>query len=363
MTTPQITIRRLRHLHSHFREADVLPSYLDMAYRGGSSVVGGMPNLKVPLTTADRLLAYLKAAEAAIPTGRPFTFVPIAYLNEKTTFEMMVEFMKVGAFHFKVYPRYRTTQSEDGVVNYYPIIEIVRRAAIYAREVFGKKLYVHFHPEHPHKDFIGRVAEFVFLVVAEMFLVNTEAIIVWEHGTDGECIIMWKKFAETGRFFLTITPHHLIENEDTAGGMINALCKPPYRREPDRQALVALIAEDHPWVMLGPDDAPHDEVAKRPEDGCGCAFGAYHAFCLPEVCAHALDPILKKGEQGRVTFQNFTGDNAERNFDLPPTTETITLERRPFRIPMRVSVGGKFLVIPYRAGKELLWSRIGEEAA
>src|SRR3989338_3468158 len=65
----------------------------------------------------------------------------------------------------------------------------------------GKVL--HFVPIVMITELTTREAEFAFLPLALMFLQETKATIIWEHGTDARCIPFWEELAkETGRFFV-----------------------------------------------------------------------------------------------------------------------------------------------------------------
>ena len=131
----------------------------------------------------------------------------------------------------------------------------------------------HFHPEHPDLMVGNRDAEYLFLPIIDMVLNETEATVIWEHGTDARCIPFWEEWATSGRFFVTLTAHHLLSNEDAAFGDVRQVCKPPIKTEIDRRSLVELIGKNYSWVMAGPDDAPHDIGKKYPRT-TACACGA-----------------------------------------------------------------------------------------
>jgi len=340
--------------HSHLREGDELMSAaIREVYNGGVEVVGGMPNTKIPLTTADRVTTYNARLRELTSTHRPMTFISIAQVTEETTFEDMLAFVEADIWDFKLYPRDRTTNSMFGIVCYWRVIEVIKRAAAYIFKTTGRRIRVHPHPEHPAMTFIGRDAEYLFLPVAYMLIEETEAIIIWEHGTDARCIPHWKRLAESGRFYVTLTAHHLATNEDKTFGDVRATCKPSIKTEPDRAALVQLVCEDHPWVMLGADDAPHDMSRKHVHEGrCDC--GAYTAPFLVPLCAHVLDQLMHT-EAGIQIFNNFTSRNARKLYGLPPAVRKLKLARQKTEIPACYRLG-PWTVESFWAKQVIEWS-------
>jgi dihydroorotase len=273
-------------------------------------------------------------------------FIPVVMLTEETTREELVKCKKVGINDGKMYPLLRTTKSGSGVKHYGRILPVVK----WCGELDIK---VHGHFEHPSLLFHNRDAEFACLPIARMFLEETEATIVWEHGTDARCIPHWEDMATSKRFFVTLTAHHLVTNEDEAFGDVRAVCKPPIKTENDRRALVVLIEKDYPWVMNGPDVAGHNESAKQvPLERCAC--GAYTAPFLLALYAHGLDHLLKTAE-GIETFINFTSRNVRRLHNLPPASRQIKMVRQPLQIPLVYQIGS-WKVMPFWAGRIIDWS-------
>jgi len=76
----------------------------------------------------------------------------------------------------------------------------------------SKGMRVHFHPEHPMMLFENRDAEYLFLPIMDMIMEATKGMpgnIIWEHGPDARCIPFWEEWAQTNRFYVTLTAHHL----------------------------------------------------------------------------------------------------------------------------------------------------------
>lgn len=158
--------------------------------------------------------------------------------------------------------------------------------------------------------------------------------------------------ADTGNFYVTLTAHHLATDEDATFGDVGATCKPPIKTRWDREQLVQLVAEDHPWVLAGADDAPHDVKAKHVRGRCAC--GAYTAPFLLPLYAHALSSLLET-PGGRMTFVNFVSNNARNVFNLPNRSRTYTLVNKQFTIPDFYEVG-PWTVEPFWAGQTINWS-------
>ena len=350
----RITMDYIANVHEHFREGLTMEHLFKLALEGGSDVFGLMPNTSDGLTTAEQVSEYVeKARSFPVPSGRKATFIPFLMITEQTTLRDIDQCMAKGIRNAKVYPRDRTTKSHNGVRHYAKLLPII----IHCGKV-GMK--VHFHPEHPWMKFGNRDAEFAFLPIIDMFLNASDATLVWEHGTDAQCIPFWRELATSNRFGLTLTAHHLAANEDQTFGDVRATCKPPIKTEYDRSGLVDLVACGHRWIMLGPDGAFHPKEAELGKPAkhvdCGqCACGAYTAPDLPEICAHALDKLLST-EEGVEIFVNFTSRNARLFHELPPASGQLTLVRATRKIPMEYQVGNE-VAMPFWANKELLWCR------
>lgn len=344
-----IVVEPIADVHVHLREiGPVMEALIAMSVRGGADVLGPMPNTNEGLCIAEQVREYIDHARKRAP-AETLDFMPIAMVTEQTRSLDIQLIRAAGIRHVKIYPRLRTTKSENGVENYWKLIDLIN----YCGEL---GIFCHFHPEHPWMKVGNRDAEYLFLPVAKMFLEATNATIVWEHGTDARCIPFWEEMAETGRFFVTLTAHHLATNEDDTFGDIRAVCKPPIKTESDRRSLVELVMRDHCWVMAGSDSAFHDVSKKYVETGC-CSCGAFTAPFLMQLYAHTLQSLFDT-KKGVEIFINFTSRNARRNFGLRLPTKKITLSRQPFRIPITYSIGDQTAAC-FWAGRTLAF-RIAE---
>jgi len=351
MVTANETIKvdALANTHSHLREGEPVDFLIEKAIEGGADVLLPMPNTKDGLRTAEEVSVYVDRARSLVPQGETMHFIPTMLLTEITPLDEIARAADNGIKDVKVYPYLRTTNSVYGVRHYGRIIDLVRECGKY-----GVK--VHFHPEHPWMQLGSRDAEYFFLPIVDIFLNETEAVIVWEHGTDARCIPFWKEMAKSGRFSVTLTPHHLLTNEDLTFGDVRSTCKPPIKTERDRTDLLRLIEEGNSWVMAGPDDAPHPTEKKHVYEGC-CACGAYHAPFLLPLYAHALGHLLQTSK-GIETFVNFTSRNARKLHGLPNAGRR-TLVRKSFQISNSYWIR-PWKVEPFWAGQTIDWSLVKE---
>lgn len=333
--------------HTHLRcLREVVRDAILYALLGGSEVLLTMPNLEKWLKNAPLVLAYLSLCKSLIPKGRRMRFIPTAVITETTSLRTIDELARKGIKDVKVYPKDRTTNSKEGVRDYWKLLRLVKRCGELG-------IRVHFHPEHPWMEFDNRVAEFMFLPIVDMFIRATNAIIIWEHGTDARCIPFWKEWAKTGRFYVTLTAHHLATDENATFGDVRATCKPPIKTPRDRSDLVKLVMEDHDWVMAGADDAPHPIEKKHTAHG-KCACGAYTAPFLLSLYAHALDALLQMRGGVRI-FKRFIHGNAAKLYKIRIPTMRYVLERKPQTIPDSYKLG-PWTVLAFWARQELLWT-------
>jgi len=338
-----ITVESLANVHSHLREGDVVQPLVELAIKGGADVLLPMPNTQEGLCTVHQVLEYC----GRLGHGHNgISLIPCLLLNQRTTVDEICQCVGAGIRDCKVYPLNRTNKSHNGVRNYARLLDVIHQCG-----KVGMK--VHFHPEHPDLAIPNRDAEYQFYPLVDMFLHETSATLIWEHGTDARCIPHWKTMARSGRFFVTLTAHHLATNEDESFGDVRTVCKPPIKTQRDTDDLVKLVAENNPWVMAGLDDAPHDVKTKHVAHG-QCACGAYTAPFGLQLYAHALDHMLGT-DAGVKTFVNFTSQNARTLYKLMPSRREIKLVYKPFFIPPTYTVG-PWIVEPFGAGGIIDWS-------
>lgn len=351
-STPFWLILSLVNTHTHWREDTedelVMHALIEYSLMGGATVLLPMPNTKKGLLTAKQVWAYHEHGRMIAPRGASYRTIPTAQITEQTTIEDIDAWADAGIMDVKAYPLNRTTNSELGIRHYSRMIHLFRHC--------GKRgIRVHFHPEHPLMLFGNRDAEFAFLAIMDMLMTATEeagTVFVWEHGTDARCIPFWEEWARTGRFYVTLTAHHLATHEDRTYGDVQATCKPPYKTAQDQRGLIDLVAMDSSWVMAGGDDAPHPKGKKHVLGPCAC--GAYTAPFLLPLYAHALSHLLETGRED--IFARFINGNARELYGIPEeSTPLIKLVKRPMTIPETYRAG-PWEIEPFWAGRTIDYS-------
>ena len=151
----------------------------------------------------------------------------------------------------------------------------------------------------------------------------------------------------------TITAHHLLYNRNAmlAGGIRpHYYCLPVLKRETHRAALVQAAASGNKKFFLGTDSAPHAQHTK--ENACGCA-GCYTAHAAIELYAEAFE---QSGALDKLEgFASFYGADY---YGLPRNTQSITLRKVEWQVPVTVGFGEHRLV-PLRAGEIMKWKLVG----
>jgi len=336
--------------HVHYREATddaIMQSLICYSYQGGADYGGPMPNTKAGLLKAKDVASYNSHARSLVPSNVEMGFLPYLMINEQTTVDDIKEAMDLGIRDGKIYPLNRTTLSQYGVARYGKLIPVIG----YCGEAGFR---VHMHPEHPVMDYSHREAELAFLPIMQVLLEETDAILFWEHGSTGECIVHWKRMARNfpGRFYLTICAHHLATHEDEVRGDVSATCNPSIKTWASMIALRQLVAEDHEWVLAISDTAYHPIGMKHVFNG-RCSCGCLTAPFLMPLFAHALSDLLKT-PPGIAIFGRFTSDNARKAYGLPAATRLIKLAQEEWTIPKTYPVGSE-IGLPFWGQKKLLW--------
>ena len=99
--------------------------------------------------------------------------------------------------------------------------------------------------------------------------------------------------------------------------------------------------------FLGTDSAPHYKDKK--EAACGCA-GAYTAHAAIELYAEAFE------DAGALDMlEGFTSHFGPDFYELPRNTDTITLQRKPWKVPASYTLGDSE-VVPIKAENTMDWS-------
>ncbi len=338
----QITLLRPDDWHLHVRDGAMLRAVLpDTAARFARAIV--MPNLKPPVTTVADAQAYRERILAARPTGSNFQPLMTLYLTETSSAEEIRKAKESGIVQgVKYYPAGATTNSENGVRDLrvvYPVLAAMER--------WDLPLLLHGEVTDPAVDVFDRESVFIERVLLPLRRDFPALRMVLEHVTTQGAV----DFVHSAgpHMAATITAHHLLLNRNALfqGGIRpHHYCLPVLKREQHRQALIAAATGGSPQFFLGTDSAPHAQAAK--ESACGCA-GIYTAHAAIELYAEVF---AQAGALDRL--EGFASRHGPTFYGLPCNTEQITLRREHWTVPASIGAGEE-MVVPFRAGENILW--------
>jgi dihydroorotase len=273
------------------------------------------------------------------------------YLTDATAPEEIDRARAAGFVHgVKLYPAGATTHSAAGVRDIANVYRVLARM-----EEVGMPLLVHGETPHPEVDLFDRETHFIDTVLVPLLTRFPGLRVVVEHITTVRAV----EFVTTARAGVaaTITPQHLLHNRNAmfSGGIRpHYYCLPIFKRERDREALLAAASGGNPRFFLGTDSAPHERATK--ENACGCA-GMFTAHAALELYAEAFESV------GRLDrLEPFASHFGADFYGLPRHDTTITLIKEPWVPPETYDFGGGALV-PYRAGESIAWRLAGPVAA
>ena len=333
-STTQVVLDAPLDMHLHLRDGEMLKNIA----KGSAHTFSGaiiMPNLVPPVTTKEEVVAYKERIIHAIGDEK---FTPYMTLFFKPSYDkMFLESVRNEIMALKLYPAGITTNSEGGVSGF-DVEEL--RPALSAMSELGLPLCVH---GETNGFVMDREAEFVS-IYEKLASAFPDLKIIMEHITTKESVAALDKFEN---LYATITIHHLlITLDDVAGGMLqpHLFCKPIAKRPEDREALLKVALAAHPKVMFGSDSAPHPKHAK---ESCGCAAGVFTA----PIALQLLTELFEKNDASFENLQAFVSGNAQNIYGVTPLSKTVTLEKKPFKVPSDYNG-----VVPMYANEEIAYS-------
>ncbi|MBB1276826.1 MULTISPECIES: dihydroorotase [Pseudoalteromonas] len=337
-----LTITRPDDWHVHLRDGDQLKDTVrDISRYMGRAIV--MPNLVPPATCTDTALSYRERIMSANPQGN-FEPLMVLYLTDKTTPDEIIKAKATGKIvAAKLYPAGATTNSDSGVTsvkNIYPVLK--------AMQEVGMLLLVHGEVTDSSIDIFDREKVFLDTILGDVVNDFPELKIVLEHITTKDAV----EFVVNApsNVAATITAHHLLYNRNhmLAGGIRpHYYCLPILKRNIHQQALMAAAISGNKKFFLGTDSAPHYKDKK--EAACGCA-GAYTAHAAIELYAEAFE------DAGALDMlEGFASHFGPDFYELPRNTDTITLQRKPWKVPASYTLGDSE-VVPIKAENTMDWS-------
>ena len=344
-----ITLVRPDDWHLHVRDGDALSAVVPhTAARFGRALI--MPNLKPPVTTTAQALAYRERIVAAAP-GTGFEPLMSLYLTDNLSPDEIDRAQASGrVVACKLYPAGATTNSDAGVTaidKVYPVLERM--------EALGMILCVHGEATGHEVDVFDRERVFIERTRSPLVRCFPALKVGFEHITTAEAAQFVR--AAGVNVAVTVMAHHLLLNRNAifAGGIRpHHYCLPVLKRESHREALVAAVTSGNPRFFLGTDSAPHALSAK--ENACGCA-GCYTAHAGIELYAEVFDAA---GALDKL--EAFASLNGPAFYGLPPNPDTITLVREAWTVPVNYPYLGSDPLVPLRAGEQVGWKLVTEDA-
>lgn len=339
-STNSLTFTKPFNGHVHLRDNQLLEAVVGHTAKQFAMAIV-MPNLQPPIINAAMACHYKEKISALIAkTGNVCSPLMSLYLTDSTSHQDVDEVAKnPDIIGFKLYPANATTNSAQGVTDIKARYRIFRMM-----EDLNIPLFIHGETVTNHVDIFDRERIFVETTLRDLCDKFPKLKITLEHITTKYAA----DFVENGppNLGATITPHHLIWNRNAIfrnGLRPDAYCLPILKREEDRQALLRAATSANPRFFAGTDSAPHTHEKKYA--ACGCAG----IFCEPvalSAYAGAFDSI------GRIdTLENFLCAGYSW-YNLPVSTQKITLQRKPFTVPISYNE----CLTPFLANETLQWS-------
>ncbi|ANZ22542.1 dihydroorotase [Buchnera aphidicola (Diuraphis noxia)] len=340
----KITMIKPDDWHVHLREDKILKkvvNYTGTFYK--RAII--MPNLNNPITNCSQAISYRNQILRAMNSNCIFQPLMTCYLNRFTIpEELEIGFFKKIFIAAKLYPNCSTTNSKTNIKKIDHIAHILERM-----EKIGMPLLIHGEEINKNIDIYDKEAMFIENTLKPLRKNFSKLKIVLEHITTKESV-EYIKSKNAKYLCATITPHHLMLNRNHmfSGGIQPYLyCLPILKRDIHRKALRKVIASGDKHFFLGSDSAPHLHKNKINIFGYSGIFNASSSL-LCYVTIFEKMGALKH-------LQSFCSENGPKFYNIPVNKETITLVKKPYKIPKQINVG-KDVIIPFLSGKILNWS-------
>lgn len=338
----KLTITRPDDWHLHLRDGAALSAVVGHTAAQFSRAII-MPNLTPPVSNITLASDYRKRILNALPEGCTFDPLMTIYLTEQLTVAELEAAASSGLVKAcKLYPAGATTNSDSGVRDIkaiYPVFEAMQKA--------GMVLCLHGEVVDPDIDIFDREKVFIDRHLVDLTKDFPELRVVLEHITTADAASFVEQSSK--HVAATITPQHLMYNRNDmlVGGIKpHFYCLPIIKRNSHREALNRVATGGNSRFFLGTDSAPHAQSAK--ENACGCA-GMYSAHAALPLYAEIFE-----AEGALDKLEGFASHFGADFYQLPRNTETITLEKKPWRVPETYQFGDETLV-PMKAGETMAW--------
>ncbi|KAJ3189243.1 hypothetical protein HDU85_002868 [Gaertneriomyces sp. JEL0708] len=347
MSVTTLELPLLDDFHVHLRQDALMRAVTPHVLKGGVKTAYVMPNLKPPVTTTERALAYKADLEKLAPGVE---FLMTLYLVPELTPEEIKKAAKAGVKGVKSYPRGVTTNSDSGIESYTAYYKVFE-----AMQEVDMVLNLHGEiPSDPENDVCVMNAEEKFLKHLKQLHEDFPKLrIVLEHATTKAAVDMVKSLGPT--VACSITVHHLSLIVDDWAGQCHHFCKPVAKYPHDRDALRAVVKEAHPKFFLGTDSAPHPRHTKE------SSTSVAGVYTTPLVLPY-LATILESFD-ALSSLRAFACENGRRFYKLEASSHdahSVTLVRQEYSVPAEYEFfdddGNARSVVPFMAGKRLPWS-------
>lgn len=276
----QLTITRPDDWHLHVRDGDAMKTVIGhTAQQFARAII--MPNLKPPVSTTERAVAYHQRITEALPEGSDFQPLMTLYLTDSTSPGEISRAKKSGVVvAVKLYPAGATTNADSGVTNIQKTY-----SALAAMENYGMPLLVHGEATDPSIDVFDREKVFIDEQLAPLSKQFPNLKIVFEHITTKDAVDFVLDAGDN--FAATITPQHLLLNRNAmlVGGIHpHNYCLPVLKRETHREALVTAATSGNKKFFLGTDSAHTPKAPKNlPVVAPGFTAPTLHWNCTPRL--------------------------------------------------------------------------------
>ncbi len=325
-----------------------------------------MPNLDPPITTCLQLQDY--DDEIVYATGWDFIRMLTMYLTDTLDPEEVRKALRKGlARAIKYYPPGLTTNSDKGVKNpsslwtpgtkpYESLRVLAEHNGVFlihaadALDKNGEELDPYDQEKHFLKETLPRIID-----AHDGLKISVEHMST----ADGADEMRYLGKDRPGKIGCSLTAHHLLlaRRDVFRGGFRPHRSWMPVIQSAEHQKeLRKFAAEDHPFVWLGSDSAPH--TRDRKESDC-CASGVMMAHAGIELYVEAFDKMDALDDR----FVRFACVNGRKFFGYEdvPRKYTIELVRETWKptmlffgdSPTKESSRGQ--LVPFRLGEEIEW--------
>jgi dihydroorotase len=335
-------IPRFPDVHTHLRQDEPLPTFIEQHLNMGNDILVAMPNTKPPVCRvtgpADAkswsIESYIGMIRRAGGDRLRDLVVPL-YITPDLTPHMIEAGAKSGLLRAcKYYPPHGTTNADYSV----PMDRLIGSGVFRALEDNDIILCVHgesanLRPEEFFDSKTNAESRFYQETMPRLADKHSNLRISCEHLTTAEAVSFVQQADE--HVVGTITPHHLLY---TAGHMLqrqdnDLYCMPVVKFAADRAALWAAVTDnDNGKFIAGTDNAPHSSVVKSTH--CGCAAGVYVGGIAPQLYAEAFElaGLDLASTSNQAIFRRFMAENAWKFWRFTPTAQTVRLTKRPSQV-------------------------------